>query len=52
MAVAAELQILTITYRMEVIVIVNVIVGSEARALHCHATPKINFCHLKWGILG
>ena len=35
---------LTITYRIEVIV--NVIVGSELRS-RCHATPKINFCHLK-----
>ena len=35
---------LTITYRIEVIV--NVIVGSELRS-RCHATPKINFYHLK-----
>ena len=26
---------------------VNVNVGGEAHVLYCHATPKINFCHLK-----
>ena len=30
-------------------VFINVNVGSEAHALRCHATPKINFYHLKKG---
>ena len=39
---------------MKVIVFVIVIVGSEARygVLRCHATPKINFCHLEARCLG
>ena len=33
---------------MKVIVFVIVLVGSsELEALRCHATPKINFCHLR-----